>query len=110
MMLRRGRTRMLLEAGTVVAVLLTGAWLLFRGTPAAYRERRRRRGRRNAGRALRRALHGDRGRHRDRHRRGEPDLAAQDGGGARRHAVGRGRRETAVGSGTDPREAPPQGR
>src|SRR2546423_7257251 len=32
MMLRRGRTRMLLEAGTVVAVLLTGAWLLFRGT------------------------------------------------------------------------------
>ena len=31
-MLRRGRTRMLLEAGTVVAVLLTGAWLLFRGT------------------------------------------------------------------------------
>src|SRR2546426_4100783 len=32
MMLRRGRTRMLLEAGTVVTVLLTGAWLLFRGT------------------------------------------------------------------------------
>src|SRR3989442_3893146 len=32
MMMRRGRTRMLLEAGGVAAVLLTGAWLLFRGT------------------------------------------------------------------------------
>src|SRR2546430_7399470 len=32
MMSRRARTRMLLEAGTVAAVLLTGAWLVFRGT------------------------------------------------------------------------------
>src|SRR5256885_16149681 len=32
MMWRRARTRMLLEAGTVAAVLLTGAWLVFRGT------------------------------------------------------------------------------
>src|SRR3989440_2303236 len=32
MMSRRGRTRMLLEAGTVAAALLTGAWLVFRGT------------------------------------------------------------------------------
>ena len=31
-MSRRGRTRMLLEAGTVAAALLTGAWLVFRGT------------------------------------------------------------------------------
>jgi len=31
-MSRRARTRMLLEAGTVAAVLLTGAWLVFRGT------------------------------------------------------------------------------
>src|SRR2546421_1312844 len=32
MMSRRGRTRMLLEAGTAAAALLTGAWLVFRGT------------------------------------------------------------------------------
>src|SRR2546421_2771378 len=31
MMSRRGRTRMLLEAGCAAVVLLTGAWLLFRG-------------------------------------------------------------------------------
>src|SRR5207253_202824 len=41
---------------------------------------------------------------------GEPDFAAQDGGGARRHAIVRGRGETAIGSGTDPREALAQGR
>src|SRR5207245_6019083 len=32
MMSRRGRARMLLEAGTVAAALLAGAWLVFRGT------------------------------------------------------------------------------
>src|SRR5437763_15414106 len=32
MMSRRGRTRMLLEAATVAAALLAGAWLVFRGT------------------------------------------------------------------------------
>src|SRR2546428_14037800 len=31
MMLRGGRARMLLEAGAAVTVLVTGAWLLFRG-------------------------------------------------------------------------------